>query len=145
MLLPSSACFEREEPHSQVCLCMRICGWPRQSEQSLEAAVLLTLSGVNAITTNQWASSFHANGRLVTRLFDGWVRGKQQLGEAAREAAAAAVTVPRPDFVPGSTVGTKRNSKADAMAAGPANLTLTVKARVAYNTVTYGVPSFVIV
>ena len=39
-------------------------------EQPLATVALWTLAGAGSVVTNQWASSFHANSRLVKRLFE---------------------------------------------------------------------------
>ena len=39
-------------------------------EQPVATAALWTLAGAGSVVTNQWASSFHANSRLVKRLFE---------------------------------------------------------------------------
>lgn len=115
-------------------------------EQPVETAVLLTLAGVNAITTNQWASSFAANARFVTRLFETLVKEKQQLGDSVRIAATAPVIVPKPDMQPRASLGGQRSTLRRASKTGENGemLTLTVKTRVACNAVTYGLPSFVL-
>ena len=38
-------------------------------ERPLETVALWTLAGAGSVITNQWASSFQANARLVKRLF----------------------------------------------------------------------------
>jgi hypothetical protein len=114
-------------------------------EQPLETVVLLTLAGVNAVTTNQWASSFAANARLLTRLFECLAKEKQQLGDSVRIAATSPVIVPKPEMQQRASLGGQRATLRRTSKASEHTemLTLAVKTRVAANTVTYGLPSFV--
>jgi hypothetical protein len=117
------------------------------AEGPTSAAALLSLAGVNAVALNQWASTFNANARLLTRAMDGMVKGKLLLVESVRAAAQAPITLPRPPPVASASAkGTAGIKTAKAAApTGGEMVTLRAKMRVAYNTVVYGVPSFVVV
>jgi len=120
------------------------------AEEALSAAVLFSLAGANAVVMNQWETTFYSNGRLVRRLFENLVKGKQQLGEAVHNALQQPVDLSAPVNAP-----VRRNSKgvavpavtpattAPALAKPQQNASLLgLKSRVMLGTVLYGIPSF---
>jgi len=84
-------------------------------EQSIESAALFSLAGANCVLTNRWANSGHANNTIM----------KGVIGEMALN---------------GVTVGASVNSKFRKMSSGEGKGDK-LKARVAYNTVVFGLPN----
>ena len=128
-------------------------------ENSMETAALFTLSGANCIVLNRWASSFHANARIVKSVFGGIVDKKLTVTEAVAAyratttgggSAGAAATGKRP----GSGAGTKpKDAKGAKGVPAPAAVEAApqeeseakavlkqLKARVKFNTIVVGLP-----
>lgn len=143
-------------------------------ERPVEAAALWTLAGAGGVVVNQWASSFHANRRLVTRFFGAMGgtsgdAGPMQVGDALSFALSATSPEPVPGAEDAAADGGKRPGSAGSKgskkggkgkggkspksspsnsrpgsASTPDAPKLSLKARVALNPVLYGVPTMVL-
>lgn len=99
-------------------------------EQPVETAALWTLTGVGSVISNQWASSFSANSKVIARLFDSMVNKDMLIGAALTRATC-------PDDFESIEPPTDKKH-----ASTPLHSTIAqAKARAMYNPVMYGIPT----
>jgi tetratricopeptide (TPR) repeat protein len=102
-------------------------------EQPLQTAALLSLTGVNAVILNRWASSLHMNGKLVQHVLPVLAGKKDTLGCVLQAEV-------RPSTVAPVEEDPAKKKKSKGAKDAPPEVVLPLKNRVRYNTVLYGLP-----